>query len=270
MTQNIDTPCSGALIGSDSGWAPNTSTCSTWSSYTPEVQDYALQFATFILWAATGRQFGLCTVQVRPVRHRTIPPYLTYPAMYDPWGGDGGTFSWGLLASGGGTQLVNFAESCDGSPPEILLPGPVNAVSSVSIDGVVVSPTVYRLDGDRLVRQDGNAWPVTQDLTKPLGQVDTWSITYVRGVPVPAVVNSAAGLYACQVAKARTGGTCVLPNRVTSITRQGVSVQLVSINDYLEKGLTGVADVDQLILAINPSHARARGRVLSQDVQRFR
>lgn len=270
MAQNIDAPCSGALIGSGSGWAPNTGICSTWSSYTPEVQDYALQFATFMLWAATGRQFGLCTIQVRPVRHRAIPPYVTYPAVFDPWGGNTGTFSWGLLSSGSGTQLINFAEGCAGSPPEIVLPGPVSTVSSVSIDGVAVDPTAYRLDGDRLVRQDGNSWPIVQDLTKPLGQTNTWSITYVRGEPVPTVVNNAAGLYACQVAKARTGGTCTLPNKVTSITRQGVSVQLISVNDYLEKGLTGVSDVDQLILAINPFHARSRARVVSQDVQRFR
>lgn len=267
MAQNVDAPCSGVGL---SGWVPNVSTCTAWGTYTPEVQDYALQFATYVLWAATGRQYGLCSIQVRPVRHRSMPTYVTYPAVFDPWGGSAGTFSWGLMSSGSGTQLINFAEMQPGAPSEILLPGPVNDVSSVSIDGVLVSPAAYRLDGSRLVRQDGNSWPFAQDLTQPLGQPNTWSITYVRGEPVPAVVNGAAGLYACQVAKARTGGACVLPNRITSITRQGVSVQTVSVDELLEKGLTGVSDVDTLILAVNPFHARSRPRVVSQDLQRFR
>lgn len=266
MPQNIDEPCSGAA----SGWTPNTSICSTWGSYAPEVQDYALQFASYILWAATGRQFGLCSVQVRPYRVRAMPAYVTYPASFDPWGGSSGAFAWGLVASGSGTQLVNWADSCAGSPPEIVLPGPVGTVTSVTVDGVVVDPSAYRLDGDRLVRQDGNSWPIAQDLSKPLGQVNTWSVTYTRGKPVPAEVNLATGVYACQVAKARAGGTCVLPNRVTSITRQGVSVQMINLSDVIDKGMTGVSDVDMIIAAVNPYHARARPRVLSLDTQGYR
>jgi hypothetical protein len=259
-------------FGPASGWAPtfNAGTCSTWSSYTADVQDYATQFATYILWAATGRKYGLVSVQVRPLIRRAIRSYVTYPAVFDPWGGSGGTFAWGLMPVSGGTQLINFADDCIGSPPEIQLPGPVGAITDVSIDGVTVNPSVYRLDGDRLVRQDGNPWPVAQDLAKPLGQTNTWSVTYTRGETVPSVVNLAAGLYACQVAKARTGGTCVLPNKVTSITRQGVSVQTVNVSDYLHEGLTGVGDVDTLILAVNPFHARSRPRVVSPDLPRYR
>jgi hypothetical protein len=262
--QNIDLPCSGDA----SGWVPNVSTCTAWTGYTPDVQDYALQLATYVLWAATGRRLGLCSIQVRPVVPRTLPTYITYPAEFD--GYSGGGFAWTLMATTGGTQLVNFADGCLGSPPQIRLPGPVNAITSVTVDAVTLPSSAYRLDGDLLVRVDGNGWPVSQDLSLALGSANTWSITYVRGEPVPAVVNSAAGLYACQVAKARTGGTCVLPNRVKSITRQGVSVETISINDVLDKGLTGVSDVDLVITMMNPGHLRARPRVLSPDLPGFR
>lgn len=264
IAQDQDAPCSGDV----SGWAPDTSICSNWSTYTEAVRDYATQFATQVLWAATGRRFGLCQITVRPVRPRAIPAYVTYPSVFDPWGGNAGTFAWGLLAVAGGTQLVNFADGLMGQPPEIPLPGPVGAVSNVTIDGVVFSPSLYRLDGNKLVREDGQPWPVSQDLSKVLGQTNTWSVTYTRGEPVPIPVNYAAGVYACEVAKARAGGQCALPNKVTSITRQGVSVQIVSVNDYLDKGLTGISDVDTIILAYNPFHARSRPRVVSQDVAR--
>jgi len=270
VAQNVDGPCSGAAPGSV-GWSPNfTDLCSAWANYQPAVQEYALQFAIYVIWAATGRRYGLCPVTVRPVYGRGLPTYVTFPAVFDPWGGNAGTYGWGLMAVAGGTQLVNFADSCVGTPPQIALPGPVNAVNAVTIDGVAVSPANYRLDGDLLVRQDGNPWPVAQDLSKPLGQPNTWSVDYVRGEPVPVVINNAVAIYACQVGKARTGGTCALPNKITSITRQGVSVQTVSFSDLLKEGLTGVSDVDQIILAVNPSRARSRPRVVSQDLPRYR
>ena len=266
--QNIDAPCSGA----SSGWAPNTDICPTWSNYTPEVQDYATQFATQVIWAGTGRRFGLCSITARPWRARAVQPYVTYPSAFDPWGGNMGSFSWGLFAVGSNsTQLINFASGYGPFiPNEIRLAGPVSSVTSVQIDGATLDPTAYRLDGDRLTRQDGNGWPAGQDLTKPAGQTNTWSITWMRGEPVPQLVNYAAGVYACQVAKARTNQACTLPNRVTNITRQGVSVQVISLNDVLDKGLTGVSDVDQIIRTYNPSGARSRPRVLSQDMQGFR
>jgi hypothetical protein len=89
-------------------------------------------------------------------------------------------------------------------------------------------------------------------------------------VPVPVVLNNAAGVYACEVAKARVGGTCQLPSRVTSISRQGVDVQLLSTEDYLDKGLTGFEQVDQVIRALNPGGLRTRPRVLSLDLPTMR
>jgi hypothetical protein len=47
-------------------WVLDMDTCGTWGDYETEVQDAAKQAATTILWAATGRRYGLCEVTVRP------------------------------------------------------------------------------------------------------------------------------------------------------------------------------------------------------------
>ena len=121
----------------------------------------------------------------------------------------------------------------------------------------------------RLWRQDGEGWPA-QDLSLPAGDPGTWSVSYLRGVPVPALLNDAAGAYACEIAKGRTGGTCQLPSRVASITRQGVDVQFVTTEDYLDKGRTGYAEVDQVIMALNPGGLTRAPRVLTPDSPIFR
>jgi hypothetical protein len=266
--QDQDAPCS--------GWAPNMAPFSqapftpAWTSFPIFIQTYATAFAIQVLWAATGRRFGMCPIVVRPFYKASWPAYLTYPSIFDPWGGSTGAYSWGLVGTPVGSQLTNLALVGDGSPPEIVLPGPVGDVTAVTIDGAAVLPPVWRVDGNRLVRQDGSSWPQGQDLGKPNGQVNTWSVAYTRGELVPGVVNDAAGFYAYQVARSMNGGACVLPNRVTSITRQGVSVQTVNIADVLDKGLTGIPNVDQVILTYNPHGARARPRVLSLDIGQYR
>lgn len=255
------------MAGPCAGWTPNTAVCSGWATYTPDVQAYASRFAIYVLFAATGRQFGLCPVVVRPCETPNPMLYRTYPV------GAYGPEPYTLDGVAGGVVLGYLGGGdCPGggcSPPEIALPGPVNSITAVTVDGSPLDPSAYRLDGTRLVRQDGEGWPA-QNLALPAGNVGTWSVSYVRGLPVPDVLNDAAGAYACEVAKGRTGGTCQLPSRVSSISRQGVDVQFVSAEDYLDKGRTGFAEVDQIIAAYNPDGLRRAPRVLSPDLPTFR
>lgn len=254
------TPCA--------GWNPDTSPCTGWADYTQPVRDYATEFAKVVLWAATGRRYGLCERIVRPC----APPE---PFLYRTYGVDRYWTLWG--APGGG--VVPFALDsttcgcgtfCGCQPSSVTLPGPVDSVTEVLVDGVALSNTLWRADGDILVRLGGEIWPLQQNLGAVATEVNTWSVRYQQGVPVPVVLNNAAGLYACEVAKARVGGTCQLPSRVQSINRQGVDVQLVSTEDYLDKGLTGFEQVDQVIRALNPDGLRARPRVVSLDLPTMR
>lgn len=263
MTMNPDTP--------PADFVPDTSIVPNWGTYAGNIQAYASTLAATVLWTATGRRFGTTAITVRPSWYRPLQPYVTYPALFDPLGG-GSQFAWGLVTQPGGmsTTLVNLYAGDMTAPNYLRLPGPVVTVSDVTIDGVSLAAPNYRLEGDFLVRQDGQGWPQGQDYTKTVPNVSTWTVTYTRGETPPADVLSAAGVYAGEIARARTGGACVLPNKVTSITRQGVSVQTINVSDFLNKGLTGISDVDIVILAHNPHGAKARARVLSLDLPDIR
>lgn len=248
------------------GWVPATGTCASWSGFSQEIRDYATALSTLVLWASTGRRYGRCLITVRPCGPPDPVLYRTYPVQ------DGNY--WTLLGSSGGViGPVTFGSCCTAGcqcgPSEVILPGPVSEVVEVQIDGVVVNSGGYRLDGDRLVRI-GDTWPVSQDLGAAAGAENTWTIEYRRGREVPPVLQNAAGLFACEVAKARSGGTCALPARITSVSRQGVDVQLLQVEDFLEKGLTGFEQVDMVIRALNPSGLTSAPRVLSLDVPQMR
>jgi hypothetical protein len=253
----MDSPCT--------GWAPTNALCSTWGTVDPAVQAYANRVATLVLWSATGRRYGLCSVTVRPCQAQQEPLYVAFPASP----------VWALYSVASGVVVSSlYAWCCSGacacSPSEVVLPGPVASVTQVRIDGAVLGAGNYRLDGARLVRTDGSSWPTVQNLGVAEGQPNTWAVDYQLGVAVPAELNDAAGVYACEVAKARTGGTCRLPQRVRSISRQGVDIQLMDAADWLDKGLTGLTEVDMVIRAVNPFGNRQPPRVLSLDVPEMR
>lgn len=257
------------MSGPCTGWVPDHSLCADWATTgTPEQRTYADGLAVMVLWAATGRQFGLCDVIVRPCIGRQDWLYQTYPAYP---GYDGSGIAVTSLAG-----LIEFITGCGCGPAclcgdtELVLPGPVDSVTTVTIDGVVLNPSAYRTNGDRITRQDGEGWPAGQDMSAVVGTTDTWSVRYLRGIAVPATLLSATGEYACELLKAITGGNCRLPARVQSISRQGVDVQMVDATNYLEQGLTGIATTDQLIRAYNPGALRYRPRVMSLDLPQFR
>lgn len=257
-----DQPCA--------GWVPNIALCSKWSTYSPTTQAYALRVATRVLWAATGRRFGLCSRTVRPCYAPQAPLYATYPVGYY---GEG---YWTLLGtSGGSVDLIGASgcacsSACQCRPPQIALPPHVKAVTQVVIDGVVFDPANYQLQGGYLVRMDGKSWPTQQNLGAVLGGENTWSVTWTEGEDVPDDLQDAAGIYACQIGAALTGGTCQLPNRVQSITRQGATIDYVNADDYLEKGRTGYDLVDSVINTYNPGGLLQRPRFLSPDLPIYR
>lgn len=259
----MDQPCT--------GWAPNHALCSSWASFSADVQAYADRVATRVIWAASGRQFGLCTVTVRPCWQRQLPVYQTFPV------GTYGEGYWSLVGLPGNSVQVfpgtmcACSPGCACSPPQMALPGPVASVSEVAINGVVLGAGAYRVDhGTYLVRQDGQAWPMTQDLSAVDGSANTWHVTYQQGVAVPAELQDAAGLYACEIGRARAGGTCQLPNRVQQITRAGVTIDYVNTDDYLANGRTGYDQVDMILHSYNPYGLTQRPRVLSPDLPQYR
>ena len=61
-----------------------------------------------------------------------------------------------------------------------------------------------------------------------------------------------------------------MPQRVTSISRQGVSYTVLDNQDFIDELRTGLYVVDLFLKSTNPDKARAKARVFSPDVPRAR
>lgn len=148
----------------------------------------------------------------------------------------------------------------------VKLPAPVNTITLVKVDGVVVTGSAYQLELGRYVRRiDGVNWPNANDLTLPDTAVGTWSITAQYGTPPPANVSLAVGELACEYLRAINGQDCRLPRTITQLARQGTTITLPDLSAMLQSGSTGYPMVDLIVQAYNPGHLRERSRVYSID-----
>lgn len=110
-------------------------------------------------------------------------------------------------------------------------------------------------------------WPACQDMNADTSQPNTWEVTYLRGYPVPMAGRRALAQLACELCLAcMNDDCCSLPQRVTSIVREGVSMTMLDPMDFIDKGLTGLYAVDMWLRSVNPN-ARPRGAaILSPDM----
>lgn len=253
-------------------WAVETGCCDQWETFDPATQQLAIAWSTYILWALSGRRYGPCSVILRPCNPKCgqYGGYMTFPVGQP--GSSGSGQPWmipyvdnGIWRNCGCTGGCSCRAAC-----EITLPGPVAAVNNVMIDGVELDPAAYRLDSyrgrDVLVRIDGECWPDCQDMALDNDAVGAFAVTYSRGIAVPRAGQIAAGELACEFAKACAGAACTLPQNLASLSRNGVEVTVMDPETLLDQGLTGIANVDLWIRAVNPGRLAAPPRVFSSDV----
>lgn len=236
---------------------------------TPE-QAFAVAFATEILWRLSGRQFGACQRTVRPCRTGCNPPSAYQvaeraAAMHAPIAGA----AWlPMPITCGCTGDCGCGPIC-----EVRIDGPVVSVDAITVDGVeLVAGTDYIVySGGRIVRTGTACWPRCQDLTAPIGAAGTWSITYTRGVPVPPGGQRSVAALANEILKAcgSAPGDCILPSRLQTITREGVTMVL-DTTDVLDAGRLGVPVIDMWLAAVNPNRQKAPPAVWSPDTRRNR
>ncbi|TWS24421.1 hypothetical protein FK268_12595 [Tsukamurella sputi] len=246
-------------------WPVDEPTDAVWAAATPDARQKAKARAISLLWERTAQVFGLVEQVVRP---------CTDPRAVSSYRGGSGIPSGMAWTPGMMLGNIGAAGPCGcGSPNcyvgahETPLPGPVNRVLEVKIADQVLPPAAYRVRNSRwLLRIDGQAWP-TQNLNAPEGADGTWVVRYVRGLPVPAAGQAAAGALASYLLKrahdratAACGG---LPERVKQVTRQGVSAELVDEQGLFENGATGIEVVDQWLAVVNPDGRRQASRVIN-------
>lgn len=94
-------------------------------------------------------------------------------------------------------------------------------------------------------------------------------VTYSYGVQPPVAGQRAAAVLANEFLKAFSGSAeCALPDRVTSVSRQGVSYTVLDPQEFIRDGRTGIYEIDLFLQAANPARANKRPKVFSPDIPR--
>lgn len=199
-----------------------------------------IAMATGILFSLTGAQWpGICTDTIRPCFCACQPSACTCGPV-------------------GGLELPGV---------------PVVSIVEVLIDGVALAASEYRLiDRSSLVRV-GAGWPSAQDLSLAASEPGTWQVTYEWGALPPPGGAVAAAVLACELllaADPSKRGQCRLPQRVQTISRQGVTMTVKDdLAALFDKGRTGLPEVDLWLGSVLRGRERRRAAVIVPD-QRVR
>lgn len=231
----------------------------------PTTVDDAATMASEILFLLSARKFpGRCRATIRPAAHRAGYSVASWAQMLG-----GFVSSWGYC--GGGDH-----RSCLSRGAIDLGVYPLLDVEEVILDGQVLDNAdnrAYRVDSDRyLVRLDGGGWPTCQDPRSDpaVAGSGAFAVTAVYGQVPPQAGISAAITLACEFALSWSNKSSKLPARLSRISRQGVEWQTLDPMTFLDRGRTGLYDVDLFLAAANPHGQRGRPAVLSPDLDRSR
>jgi hypothetical protein len=236
-------------------WGPLDETCCEFpTEASDELKEQKLMVATQLLWAASGRRIGPCPVTIRPCLE-PCEQTGSFGAFRDASG------SWRNRWCGCG-----MACSCS-SLCRVFLPGPVDEVTEVRIDGVALSEDLYRLvDEDGLmylVRTDDTCWPSCQDYKVPCEEAGSFCVTYLQGLPISELAIAAVSELTCELVRACIPGCpCRLPDNVASQTRQGVTITFDRSQTWLRSLPTVAAFLD----VTNPHGLTSAPSVWSPDL----
>lgn len=254
--------------------------CTTWTPvYTcdltgvsPVVTGQALSAAVEVLDALTGRQFGGCQTTIRPCRRNCLGTNWPNVLGWWEWG------SWPRPLFYNGVWYNITCGTCVGGCActflsEVRLPAVVQSIDEVKVDGVVLDPSLYRLDDFRtLVRLGGSTWPICNELNYADTEVGTWSITATYGLQVPTLGQLAVGELMCELVNLLTGNAkCSLPTPVQTLVRQGITMNFLDPNTVFDHGRVGLYLSDLFIQTYNPRSLPAAAQVFDVDaINNFR
>ena len=237
--------------------------------------------ASEVLYELSGRLYsGTCEKTVRPCSRGSYCGFqvLSRGHIVAPWGD-----LWSGYWTGSGWS----GDECGCNPLDrILLSGyPVREITEVKIDGDVVDPDTYRLDGRRWltrVRDPADPdtalfWPSCQLLDLPDTEDGTFSVSYRYGQDPPLMGVAAATSLACQLHTACNGGggDCEIPSNAVRVTRQGVTIDRNATIAWFygkdgDKGWqTGIPAVDTFLNSFNETGMQQRPRTWSPDGIRY-
>lgn len=222
----------------------------------------ACKTASFMLWALSGRKFtGTTTVTERYVCASNIRLLGASAQTYTPALVEGTVFN---IPVGDIDRFgTEFSSEANSARTRLRLRGRrvIDVHQVRTLKGDLVDPMNYRL-------VDHSTLEATYGKTFHPCNVE---VTYTYGAPPPTAGRMAARILAIELVKLyENDSECMLPNRVTSVARQGVTYTVLDNQDFIDELRSGIYAVDLFLRAVNPDRARARSRVFSPDVPRAR
>jgi len=210
-------------------------TCDAWeytlsptcdlSGYTPEQIAAAEAAAQALLWAASGRRFGVCSYQ-----EELRSCYCMCPT-----------------------------DCCDACRIT-LSRKPVVEIISVTLPGetMAMDPSLYTFKWGKLVRLDGYHWPTYAQCVQ-----DGLVIAYKAGVAPPPSAALALGELVCEMLLVGSP-ECRIPANAVSVSRQGITIELAQAASILGKA-SGLPLVQGFVALTNPSGMMVPSKVTSPD-----
>lgn len=218
-----------------------------------ETSDYAqdaVKAASYIMWALSGRKYtGLTTVTERYVR---FAPLINTRLLQEA-----------AIINSRVNKALQIVEPWVSAETRIRLRGqPVQEIKTVrNVSGDIVNKDTYYLVDHSAIQFSEGALIVPADI----------EISYSYGAEPPTLGKMAARRVAIEFVKLWEGDTdCALPQRVTNVTRQGVTYTVLDSQDFLEEMRLGIYEVDLFLKTTNPNKAQKRSKVFSPDVPRAR
>ncbi|MFC1418732.1 hypothetical protein [Streptacidiphilus cavernicola] len=218
----------------------------------------AQRIASNRLRRLTAGRWGLCEEVVRPCRDvcqvpvgdLVLSPYLKAGRMQN-------------ACRGGCVEDCSCSVVC-----RTTLPGPVARVLEVRVHGQVLPADAYLVTeppDNWLVRLDGGCWPECQHMAEPADGPGSFAVRYLRGNDPeddPDAIRAVSAL-ACELFRKACGQKCRLPGRIRTVSRQGVTYDML---DQWPKNGTGLDEVDEWLALVNPNSLRAPAMILTPDL----
>lgn len=218
-----------------------------------ETSDYAqeaVKTASYIMWALSGRKYtGVTTVTERYVR---FAPLINTRLLQEA-----------AIINSRVNKALQIVEPWVSAETRIRLRGqPVQEIKTVrNVAGDIVNRDRYYLVDHSTIQFSEGALIVPADI----------EISYTYGAEPPTLGKMAARRVAIEFIRLWTGDSdCALPQRVTNVTRQGVTYTVLDSQDFLEEMRLGIYEVDLFLKTTNPNKAQKRSKVFSPDIPRAR
>jgi hypothetical protein len=221
----------------------------------------AAKAASYLMWSLSGRKYSGITT----VTERYVCATLSY--RYGPSvRNNKAELVLGDIYNIPYSDMDSYtAVTTDGLSPQsrLRLRGrPITKIHTIrNRSGVVVDPSSYYLVDHSTIQAVAGARWTPCDI----------EITYSYGTEPPTLGKLAARTLAFEFCKLwNNDDDCQLPQRITSVSRQGVSYTILDSQEFIDDLRTGLYVVDMFLKSVNPDKARAKARVFTPDVPRAR